>query len=48
MKKTLLYIGIIAIAIISSCKKETKIEGPELVDIFGDFKFFNFVMTFFF
>jgi hypothetical protein len=38
MKKTLLYIGMIAIAIVSSCKKEAKIEGPELVDIFGDFK----------
>lgn len=38
MKKALLYIGIISLTILSSCKKSDKIEGPELVDLFGEFK----------
>ncbi|MEI7977808.1 MAG: hypothetical protein WCI53_03100 [Bacteroidota bacterium] len=38
MKKIFLSLGIIALIVTSSCKKETAIEGPELVDIFGEFK----------
>jgi len=36
--KNILYIALFTLIAISSCKKETAIEGPELVDIFGEFK----------
>ncbi|OYU97506.1 MAG: hypothetical protein CFE21_04220 [Bacteroidetes bacterium B1(2017)] len=38
MNKLLLYIGISCFVLLSSCKKDSNIEGPELVDIFGEFK----------
>jgi hypothetical protein len=38
MKKLNLYICILSLFIIAGCKKDASMEGPELVDIFGEFK----------
>jgi hypothetical protein len=38
MNKIIIYFGIIGFVFLSSCKKDSSIEGPELVDIFGEFK----------
>lgn len=37
MKKIFLVVGIGALFFLAGCKKDKTIEGPELVDIFGDF-----------
>jgi hypothetical protein len=37
-KNTNLYIFILALFTVAGCKKDSKVEGPELVDIFGDFQ----------
>jgi hypothetical protein len=38
MKKIVLIIGLVITVVFAACKKDTAIEGPELVDIFGEFK----------
>ncbi|MDZ4667989.1 MAG: hypothetical protein SGJ00_08905 [bacterium] len=44
MKKLNLYFCVLSLFILAGCKKDAKIEGPELVDIFGEFKVLEPIM----